>query len=83
MTTVTLSEDEIRNCCIECGSCCRCLTLQDKTDLSNVFGRVIVTDDCPYSTNHGCSIYNDRPEICRKWICGIKDALLKRMNVSR
>ena len=35
---------------------------------------------CRHITDSGCMIYEDRPELCRTWYCGIGKRIWKRYN---
>lgn len=68
-------DDFINNFCKNCGSCCRQLTMQDKIEISISFGITIWEDICPYSTKEGCSEYENRAVVCRRWSCGVVEKL--------
>jgi hypothetical protein len=49
----------------ECGGCTACCTLIGVPALSKPAGT-----RCPHCVVGGCGIYEERPDSCRKWICG-------------
>ncbi len=35
-----------------------------------IYGEAVPTEDCPFFINHRCQVYDNRPEICRNYLCG-------------
>ncbi|MBU0894595.1 MAG: YkgJ family cysteine cluster protein [Nanoarchaeota archaeon] len=63
-------EKEIK--CKHCGECCKRLNFTDKLIISlNTFS-FMFSKKCKFlNQDNLCKIYNNRPKICRDWICGV------------
>lgn len=70
-----ITKEDLEDFCKNCGTCCQQLTMQDKIELSMSFGMIIWEDVCPRSTKEGCSEYENRPDYCRRWSCGVVEKL--------
>ncbi len=81
---LVISKEDIKSFCKDCGSCCRDLTLEDKIDLVRHFGNSgrFLKEKCPFSSKYGCIKYKERPQVCRKWRCGVVEFLESMFNTS-
>lgn len=61
--------------CRLCGKCCCNLTFYDKAELSGALGKFILSSVCKYRSSDGCKIYDERPQCCKDWTCGVIDWL--------
>jgi hypothetical protein len=50
--------------CGECTACCVTLRIEESQL------RKAADVPCPHLKGQGCSIYADRPQVCRSWYCG-------------
>lgn len=87
-----LTEDEKSALCIKCQVCCRYdLKKFDRPHrgltLQRAWGRILLSngrdfmrisyDPCQHIKPLGCSIYNKRPELCREFMGGDRNKMLR------
>ncbi len=75
-----LTKEDINDLCGKyCSDCCHSLSQKEKIELVRFFGRAedFLSDDCPYSSENGCTTYKFRPELCKKWSCSVIEKIRK------
>jgi hypothetical protein len=75
-----MSEDPLETLCKSCGMCCdgtlfrRALLKPEEVEPAKRLGLRVIQDrgfeqPCPAWQNSGCTVYSDRPSVCRSFIC--------------
>ena len=64
-------DDNILFQCTQCCKCCANLSFLDMLLISWTLKRVVLGRKCKYLDGFACTIYKDRPKLCREWECGI------------
>lgn len=57
--------------CIKCGDCCTKLYLPDCMKISWSTKSFMLSRICKFLIKDKCSIHGMKPDVCRKWSCGI------------
>lgn len=61
------------DCPLVCGVCCENLYFWDNLMISWHTKSFMFSQRCKFLTNINlCSIYKNRPKVCKDWICGVK-----------
>lgn len=60
------------NKCKMCGRCCKVLCFRDRIIISWHTKTLMLSGKCKFlDGSNKCTIYADRPSICREWECGV------------
>ena len=58
--------------CAMCGRCCSNLSVLDRLHISWCLKTIMFSKRCNFLTEENkCSVYENRPPLCRKWECGV------------
>lgn len=57
--------------CRKCGVCCKNLSFLDRIEISLHTKTVMLSQRCKFLHKNACLIYDDRPQFCVDWKCGV------------
>ncbi len=57
--------------CTQCQKCCSNLSIIDMLIISFELKTIMFNKKCKYVKNNECAVYSKRPNLCKKWECGV------------
>jgi len=58
--------------CAKCARCCGDISILERISISFHTKKLMLSRKCNFLSNENrCSLYDHRPELCKKWECGV------------